>query len=137
MSRERAEAAGLTPLARIVSTGLCQLEPEYMGLGPVESSRRALAAAGLGISDIDLIEMNEAFAAQIIPSARALGVDPLDDDRFNVHGGAIALGHPFGMTGARLIGTLVRSLHERDKTHGLATLCVGGGMGMAMVLERE
>ncbi len=136
MSRERATSLGLTPLARIVATGLSQLEPEYMGLGPVESSRRALEAAHMSIDDIDLVEMNEAFAAQIIPSTRALGIDPFDDDRFNVHGGAIALGHPFGMTGARLIGTLVRSLHERDKHLGLATLCVGGGMGMAMIVER-
>lgn len=136
LSKERASALGVTPLARIVATGLCQLEPEYMGLGPVESTRRALASAHMSIDDIDLVEMNEAFAAQIIPSTRELGIDPFDDDRFNVHGGAIALGHPFGMTGARLIGTLVRSLHERDKQTGLATLCVGGGMGMAMIVER-
>ncbi len=136
MSKERALELGLTPLARIVATGLSQLQPEFMGLGPVESSQRALAGAKMSIADIDLVEMNEAFAAQIIPSTRALGIDPFDDNRFNVHGGAIALGHPFGMTGARLIGTLVRSLHERDKHLGLATLCVGGGMGMAMVVER-
>lgn len=136
MSDAKASALGLTPLARIVSTGVSQLAPETMGLGPVESSRQALARASLTMADVDLIEMNEAFAAQILPSARQLEIDPFDDERFNVHGGAIALGHPFGMTGARLIGTLARSLQEKDKSVGLATLCVGGGQGMAMVLER-
>ncbi|GEA87437.1 acetyl-CoA C-acetyltransferase [Cellulomonas cellasea] len=124
---------GLTPLARIVSTGVSALSPEVMGLGPVEASRRALALAGLSIGDIDLVELNEAFAAQVLPSARQLGVDL---DRLNVHGGAIAVGHPFGMTGARITSTLLHGLQERDGTLGLETMCVGGGQGMAMVLER-
>ncbi|SFJ57572.1 acetyl-CoA C-acetyltransferase [Cellulomonas sp. KH9] len=124
---------GLTPLARIVSTGVSALSPELMGLGPVEASRRALALAGLSIGDIDLVELNEAFAAQVLPSARELGVDL---DRLNVHGGAIAVGHPFGMTGARITSTLLNGLQERDGTLGLETMCVGGGQGMAMVLER-
>lgn len=124
---------GLEPLARIVSTGVSGLSPEIMGLGPVESSRRALALAGLGIDDIDLVEINEAFAAQVIPSARELGVD---EERLNVHGGAIAVGHPFGMTGARITSTLINGLAETGGRYGLETMCVGGGQGMAMVLER-
>ncbi|GIG40955.1 acetyl-CoA C-acetyltransferase [Cellulomonas phragmiteti] len=124
---------GLTPLARIVSTGVSALSPEVMGLGPVEASRRALTLAGLTIGDIDLVELNEAFAAQVLPSARELGIDP---DRLNVHGGAIAVGHPFGSTGARITTTLLHGLQERDGTFGLETMCVGGGQGMAMVLER-
>jgi len=124
---------GLTPLARIVSTGVSGLSPEVMGLGPVEATRRALALAGMTIDDIDLVELNEAFAAQVLPSARELGVDL---DRLNVHGGAIAVGHPFGMTGARITSTLLHGLQERDGTLGLETMCVGGGQGMAMVLER-
>ena len=133
MSDTRARELGITPLARIVSTGVSALSPEIMGLGPVESSRRALARAGLTIDDIDLVEINEAFAAQVIPSYRDLGID---EDRLNVNGGAIAVGHPFGMTGARITGTLVNSLRWHDKTLGLETMCVGGGQGMAMVLER-
>ena len=133
MSDTRARELGITPLARIVSTGLSALSPEIMGLGPVESSRRALAKAGLTIDDIDLVEINEAFAAQVIPSYRDLGID---EDKLNVNGGAIAVGHPFGMTGARITGTLINSLQWHDKTLGLETLCVGGGQGMAMVLER-
>ncbi|WP_312168227.1 acetyl-CoA C-acetyltransferase [Microbacterium sp.] len=124
---------GLEPLARIVSTGVSGLSPEIMGLGPVESSRRALALAGLGIDDIDLVEINEAFAAQVIPSARELGID---EERLNVHGGAIAVGHPFGMTGARITSTLINGLAETGGRYGLETMCVGGGQGMAMVLER-
>ena len=124
---------GIEPLARIVSTGVSALSPEIMGLGPVESSRRALAKAGLSIDDIDLVEINEAFAAQVIPSYRDLGID---EDKLNVNGGAIAVGHPFGMTGARITGTLVNSLQWHDKTLGLETMCVGGGQGMARVLER-
>lgn len=124
---------GLTPLARIVSTGVSALSPEVMGLGPVEASRRALALAGLTIGDIDLVELNEAFAAQVLPSARELGID---HDRLNVNGGAIAVGHPFGSTGARITTTLLHGLQERDGTLGLETMCVGGGQGMAMVLER-
>lgn len=124
---------GLQPLARIVSTGVSGLSPEIMGLGPVESSRRALALAGLDISDIDLVEINEAFAAQVIPSARELGID---EERLNVHGGAIAVGHPFGMTGARITSTLLNGLAATGGRYGLETMCVGGGQGMAMVLER-
>ena len=124
---------GLEPLARIVSTGVSGLSPEVMGLGPVEASRRALALAGLSIDDMDLVEINEAFAAQVIPSARELGVDP---ERLNVHGGAIAVGHPFGMTGARITSTLINGLAATGGRYGLETMCVGGGQGMAMVLER-
>lgn len=124
---------GLSPLARIVSTGVSALSPEIMGLGPVESSRRALALAGLEISDIDLVEINEAFAAQVIGSARELGID---EERLNVNGGAIAVGHPFGMTGARITSTLINSLAATGGRYGLETMCVGGGQGMAMVLER-
>jgi acetyl-CoA C-acetyltransferase len=137
MSRERADALGITPLARIVSTAVSALSPEIMGLGPVESSARALARAGLTLGDIDLVEINEAFAAQVIPSARRLGMS--DDDmeaKLNVHGGSIAVGHPFGMTGARIATTLLNGLRTRDATLGLETMCVGGGQGMAMVLER-
>ncbi|HEY5247540.1 MAG TPA: acetyl-CoA C-acetyltransferase [Dermatophilaceae bacterium] len=133
MSDTRAAELGLTPLARIVSTGLTGLSPEIMGLGPVEASRQALARAGLTINDIDLVEINEAFAAQVIPSARDLGIDL---DRLNVNGGAIAVGHPFGMTGARITTTLINSLQFHDKQLGLETMCVGGGQGMAMILER-
>ena len=133
VSDAKAKDLGLTPLARIVSTGVTGLSPEIMGLGPVEASRQALARAGMTIDDIDLVEINEAFAAQVIPSARELGVD---DDRLNVHGGAIALGHPFGMTGARITATLLNALRTRDGQFGLETMCVGGGQGMAMVLER-
>ena len=133
MSDRKAAQLGLTPLARIVSTAVSGLSPEIMGLGPVDASQRALARAGLSVSDLDLVEMNEAFAAQVIPSARRLGVD---EDRLNVHGGAIAVGHPFGMTGARIATTLIHALQERDGQFGLETMCVGGGQGMAMVLER-
>ena len=106
-----------------------------MGLGPVGASRQAMKRAGMGIEDIDVVEINEAFAAQVIPSARALGVDPFSD-KLNPHGGAIALGHPFGMTGARILCTLLNDLRERDQTVGLESMCVGGGMGMAMIVER-
>ncbi|MFD5825530.1 acetyl-CoA C-acetyltransferase [Lentzea sp. NPDC060358] len=133
MSDTKARELGITPLARIVSTGVSGLSPEIMGLGPVEASKRALALAGLSISDIDLVEINEAFAAQVIPSYRDLGIDL---DRLNVNGGAIAVGHPFGMTGARITTTLINSLQFHDKQFGLETMCVGGGQGMAMVVER-
>jgi acetyl-CoA C-acetyltransferase len=133
MSDTKAAELGLTPLARIVSSGVSALSPEIMGLGPVEASRRALRHAGLTIDDIDLAEINEAFAAQVIPSYRQLGIDI---DKLNVHGGAIAVGHPFGMTGARITGTLLNGLQTLDKTLGLETMCVGGGQGMAMVFER-
>jgi acetyl-CoA C-acetyltransferase len=133
MSGEKAAQLGLTPLARIVSTGVSALSPEIMGLGPVEASKKALALAGLTIDDIDLVEINEAFAAQVIPSYQDLGI-PLE--KLNVNGGAIAVGHPFGMTGARITGTLINSLQFHDKQLGLETMCVGGGQGMAMVIER-
>jgi acetyl-CoA C-acetyltransferase len=133
MSAAKAAELEVTPLARIISTGVTALSPEIMGLGPVEASRQALARAGMTIDDIDLVEINEAFAAQVIPSYQQLGV-PLD--KLNVMGGAIAVGHPFGMTGARITGTLLNSLAWHDKTIGLETMCVGGGQGMAMVLER-
>jgi acetyl-CoA C-acetyltransferase len=133
MSDTKASQLGLTPLARIVSTSVSGLSPEIMGLGPVDASRQALARAGLAMTDIDLVEINEAFAAQVIASARELGVD---EDRLNIHGGAIAVGHPFGMTGARIASTLINSLQWRDKQFGLETMCVGGGQGMAMILER-
>ncbi|GAA2595986.1 acetyl-CoA C-acetyltransferase [Winogradskya consettensis] len=133
MSDTKARELGITPLARIVSTGVTALSPEIMGLGPVEASRQALARAGMTIDDVDLVEINEAFAAQVIPSYRELGI-PID--KLNVNGGAIAVGHPFGMTGARITGTLLNALDWRDKSIGLETMCVGGGQGMAMVLER-
>jgi acetyl-CoA C-acetyltransferase len=133
MSDRKAAEVGIRPLARIVSTGVGALSPEIMGLGPVEASQRALALAGMAIGDIDLVEINEAFAAQVIPSYQDLGIDL---DRLNVNGGAIAVGHPFGMTGARITTTLINSLQWHDKQLGLETMCVGGGQGMAMVLER-
>ncbi|WP_278264389.1 acetyl-CoA C-acetyltransferase [Nocardia sp. AG03] len=133
MSDSKARELGLTPLARIVSTAVSGLSPEIMGLGPIEATRRALALAGMSIGDIDLVEINEAFAVQVLGSARELSIDL---DRLNVNGGAIALGHPFGMTGARITTTLINSLQFHDKTFGLETMCVGGGQGMAMVLER-
>jgi acetyl-CoA C-acetyltransferase len=133
MSDTKAAELGLTPLARIVSTGVSGLSPEIMGLGPVEATKKALAHAGMSIDDIDLVEINEAFAAQVVPSYQDLGIDL---DRLNVNGGAIAVGHPFGMTGARLQNTMLNSLDWHDKSTGLITMCVGGGQGMAMVLER-
>jgi len=133
MSDTRAAELGLTPLARVVSTGVSALSPEIMGLGPVEASKQALARAHMTIDDIDLVEINEAFAAQVVPSYQDLGIDL---DRLNVNGGAIAVGHPFGMSGARLQATMVNSLQWHDKQTGLVTMCVGGGQGMAMVLER-
>jgi acetyl-CoA C-acetyltransferase len=133
MSDTKAAELGITPLGRIVSTAVSALSPEIMGLGPVAASRRALSLAGMAISDIDLVEINEAFAAQVIPSYRELGIDL---DKLNVNGGAIAVGHPFGMTGARITTTLLNSLQFHDKTVGLETMCVGGGQGMAMVIER-
>jgi acetyl-CoA C-acetyltransferase len=135
MSDSRAGELGLTPLARIASTGVTALEPEIMGLGPIEASKQALRRAGMTIDDIDVVELNEAFAAQVIPSARGLGIDPYSD-KLNPHGGAIALGHPFGMTGARILCTLLNDLRSLDKTYGLETMCVGGGQGMAMIVER-
>lgn len=133
LSDEKARELGLTPLARIVATGVSGLSPEIMGLGPIEASKKALANAGMSIGDIDLYEINEAFAVQVLGSARALG---MDEERLNVSGGAIALGHPFGMTGARITATLLNNLQTHDKQFGLETMCVGGGQGMAMIVER-
>ncbi|MFM8310715.1 MAG: acetyl-CoA C-acyltransferase, partial [Ilumatobacteraceae bacterium] len=134
MSDTKAKQLGVTPLARIVSTGVSGLNPEIMGLGPIEACRQALQRAGRTIDQIDLVEINEAFAAQVIPSAKHLGIDI--DRQLNVHGGAIALGHPFGMTGARIMATLINGLQWEDKTWGLESMCVGGGQGLAMVIER-
>jgi acetyl-CoA C-acetyltransferase len=133
MSDTRAHELGITPLARVIASGVSALDPEIMGLGPIEASRQALHRAGMTIDDIDRVEINEAFAAQVIPSARHLGVEW---DKLNVHGGSIALGHPFGMTGARIMTTLINGLQTDDKTIGLETMCVGGGQGMAMIVER-
>jgi acetyl-CoA C-acetyltransferase len=133
MSDTKARDLGITPLARIVATGVTALSPEIMGLGPVEATRQALGRAGMSIGDIDLVEINEAFAAQVVPSYQDLGVDI---DRLNVNGGSIAVGHPFGMTGARLQNTMLNSLDFHDKSTGLITMCVGGGQGMAMIVER-
>ncbi|MGA2294914.1 MAG: acetyl-CoA C-acetyltransferase [Acidimicrobiales bacterium] len=133
MSDTRAKELGITPLARIVSSGVSGLNPEIMGLGPIEACRQALKRAGLSIDDIDLVEINEAFAAQVIPSAKHLGISW---EKLNVNGGAIALGHPFGMTGARIMTTLLNGLEDRDKRFGLESMCVGGGQGMAMIVER-
>ena len=133
MSDTKAAELDVKPLARIVATGVSGLSPEIMGLGPVQASRQALARAGMTIDDIDLVEINEAFAAQVIPSYRDLGIDI---DRLNVNGGAIAVGHPYGMTGARLQNTMLNSLDWHDKSVGLITMCVGGGQGMALILER-
>jgi acetyl-CoA C-acetyltransferase len=133
MSDTKAKELGITPLARIVASGVSALNPEIMGLGPIEASRQALKRANLTIDDIDLAEINEAFAAQAIPSAKHLGIPW---EKLNVHGGAIALGHPFGMTGARIMTTLINGLETEGKRYGLETMCVGGGQGMAMVIER-
>jgi acetyl-CoA C-acetyltransferase len=133
MSDVRARELGIRPRARIVSSGLSGLNPEIMGFGPIEASRQALARAQLTMDDIDLVEINEAFAAQVLPSAKHLSV-PLS--KLNVRGGAIALGHPFGMTGARIMTTLLHSLEQSGGRYGLETMCVGGGQGMAMIIER-
>jgi acetyl-CoA C-acetyltransferase len=133
-SRGRAAALGLAPLARVVGSAAAPVEPELMGLGPVAATSRLLARLGMTVADLDRYEINEAFAAQVIPSARRLGMDP---ERLNTRGGAIALGHPFGMSGARLVLTLLNALRTDDQTLGLATMCIGGGQGMALVIERE
>ncbi|WP_433610981.1 acetyl-CoA C-acetyltransferase [Prescottella agglutinans] len=133
MSDTKAKELGLTPLARVVSTGVSGLSPEIMGLGPIEATKKALALAGKSVSDIDLFEINEAFAVQVLGSARELNID---EDKLNVSGGSIAVGHPFGMTGARITATLLNNLQTHDKQFGVETMCVGGGQGMAMVLER-
>lgn len=133
MSDERAKQLGIEPLARIISTAATGLSPEVMGMGPVEASRLALKRAGMSVGEVDLIEINEAFASQVLGSVSELG---LDIDKVNVHGGAIAIGHPFGMSGARITGTLINALRSNDVSIGLETMCVGGGQGMAMIIER-
>jgi acetyl-CoA C-acetyltransferase len=133
MSDTKANELGIKPLARVVASAVSAVDPEIMGLGPIEASRRALDRAGMTIDDIDLVEINEAFAAQVVPSAKNLGIPY---DKLNVNGGAIALGHPFGMTGARIMTTLLNGLEDRDARYGLETMCVGGGQGMAMIVER-
>ena len=135
MSEERAAALGKEPLARIVGSAVSAVDPARMGVGPIEAIRKVLDAAEIGIEDVDVIELNEAFAAQVIPVLREVGVDPYDD-RVNPFGGAIAIGHPFGMTGLRMVSTLLNGLRETDGTLGLATMCVGGGQGQAMLVER-
>ena len=134
MSDTRAKELGLQPLARIVASGVSALNPEIMGLGPIDACRQVLDRAGMQMSDIDLVEINEAFAVQVLGSADALGIDI--DEQLNINGGAIALGHPFGMTGSRIMTTLINGLHDADKQFGLETMCVGGGQGMAMLIER-
>jgi len=133
MSDTKAKALGLTPLARFVSSGVSSLNPEIMGLGPVEACRQAMKRAGMSINDIDLVEINEAFAAQVLPSAKHLGISM---DKLNINGGAIALGHPFGMTGARIMTTLIHGLQATNKNVGMETMCVGGGQGLSMIIER-
>jgi acetyl-CoA C-acetyltransferase len=133
MSEAKADELGVTPLARIVASGVSALDPEIMGLGPIEACRQAMGRAGLTIDDIDLVEINEAFAAQVVPSARELGIPW---EKLNVHGGAIALGHPFGMTGARIMTTLLNGLEDAGARYGMESMCVGGGQGMAMIVER-
>ena len=133
MSDTKAKELKITPLARIVASGVSALDPEIMGLGPVDACRQALARAGLTIDQIDLVEINEAFAAQVIPSAAELGIGW---DKLNVNGGGIALGHPFGMTGARIMTTLINGLEDRGGRYGMESMCVGGGQGMAMIIER-
>jgi acetyl-CoA C-acetyltransferase len=135
MSAALAKELRITPIARIISTGVTSLEPELMGLGPIESTRQALERAKMTIDDVDVVEINEAFAAQVIPSARGIGVDPFSD-KLNPHGGAIALGHPFGMTGVRILTTLLNDLRTRGQAIGLETMCIGGGQGMAVIIER-
>ena len=133
MSDTKAKALGITPLARVVSSGVSGLNPEIMGLGPIEACRQAMKRANMTIEQIDLVEINEAFAAQVIPSAKHLGISW---DKLNVNGGGIALGHPFGQTGARIMTTLLNGLQDADKTYGMESMCVGGGQGMAMIVER-
>lgn len=135
LSDRRARELGVRPRARIIASAVSAVEPEIMGVGPIEAVRRALARAGMTIDDIDVVELNEAFAAQVLPVCREIGIDPFGD-KLNPHGGAIALGHPFGMTGARIMNTLLNDLETLDKTVGLETMCVGGGQGMAMIVER-
>ena len=135
MSADRASELGIAPRARILASSVSGVEPEIMGVGPIEAVRKVLAQAGMTIDDVDVMELNEAFAAQVIPVCREVGVDPFSD-KLNPHGGAIALGHPYGMTGARIMNTLLNDLETMDRTIGLETMCVGGGQGMAMLVER-
>jgi acetyl-CoA C-acetyltransferase len=135
MSEERAGQLGLRPRARIIASSVSGVAPEIMGVGPIEAVRKVLKQAGMSIDDIDTMELNEAFAAQVIPVCREVGVDPFSE-KLNPHGGAIALGHPYGMTGARIMGTLLNDLETKDQTIGLETMCVGGGQGMAMIVQR-
>ncbi|MGH2735466.1 MAG: acetyl-CoA C-acyltransferase, partial [Actinomycetota bacterium] len=135
MSEERAGQLGVKPIARIIASSVAGIAPEIMGVGPIEAVRKVLKQAGMSIGDVDQMELNEAFAAQVIPVCREVGIDPFDD-RFNANGGAIALGHPYGMTGARIMTTLLNGLESKDGTIGLETMCVGGGQGMAMIVER-
>jgi acetyl-CoA C-acetyltransferase len=135
MSAERARQLGVKPRARIIASSVSGVEPEIMGVGPIEAVRKVLDAAGMTIDDVDVMELNEAFAAQVIPVCREVGIDPFGD-KLNPHGGAIALGHPYGMTGARIMNTLLNDLDTLDGTIGLETMCVGGGQGMAMLVER-
>jgi acetyl-CoA C-acetyltransferase len=135
MSADRARELGISPRARIIASAVSGVEPEIMGVGPIEAVRQVLARAGMTIDDVDVVELNEAFAAQVLPVCRELGVDPFGE-KLNPHGGAIALGHPFGMTGARIMNTLLNDLETLDGTIGLETMCVGGGQGMAMLVER-
>jgi acetyl-CoA C-acetyltransferase len=135
MSERRADELGIRPRARIIASSVTGVEPEIMGVGPIDAVRRVLAQAGMTIDDVDVLELNEAFAAQVLPVCREIGVDPFGE-KLNPHGGAIALGHPYGMTGARIMGTLLNDLETLDRTIGLETMCVGGGQGMAMLVER-
>jgi acetyl-CoA C-acetyltransferase len=135
MSSDRARELGIAPRARIIASSVSGVEPEIMGVGPIEAVRRVLGSSGLTIGDVDVMELNEAFAAQVLPVCREVGVDPFSD-KLNPHGGAIALGHPYGMTGARIMCTLLNDLETLDRTIGLETMCVGGGQGMAMLVER-
>jgi len=135
MSDARARELGITPLARIVASSVAGVAPEIMGVGPIEAVRKALRQAGMTIDEVEVVELNEAFAAQVLPVCRELGIDPFSD-KLNPHGGAIALGHPYGMTGARIMNTLLNDLRTLDRTIGVETMCVGGGQGMAMVVER-
>jgi acetyl-CoA C-acetyltransferase len=135
MSDTRARELGITPLARIIASSVSGVAPEIMGVGPIEAVRKALRQAGMTIDEVDVVELNEAFAAQVIPVCSEIGVDPFSD-KLNPHGGAIALGHPYGMTGARIMNTLLNDLKTLDRTIGVETMCVGGGQGMAMVVER-
>ena len=135
MEEEKAKSLGLKPRVRILASAVSALEPEIMGVGPIQAVRKVLEQAGMKIDDVDVVELNEAFAAQVLPVCREIGVDPFSD-KLNPHGGAIALGHPFGMTGARIMNTLMNDLETMDRTMGLETMCVGGGQGMAMIIER-